>query len=207
MAQLDGQVATTSMGLRNMTNRNFATVIVTVILILAGACDGDRLNRSTAKSLLAESEAFKKPATETIVLGNDFRNLDFVGMVNWNMTDDLVDLGYLSRDTGSIELREKGQSEEEHWLRDNDRTAVRMIPIAYAELTDVTGIVQEENAIRAEVQFDWRYKLTPIGVDLVDFGDRTKEQFKARYGPDKLHKGVAEFTRYDDGWRLDRIHD
>ena len=65
------------------------------------------------------------------------------------------------------------------------------IPIASAQLVAVTGVVADN--LNARVEFMWRLVANDLG--------RLAPGSLATLGP-VVQTGYAQFTKYDDGWRL-----
>lgn len=178
-------------------------LIITLAAVAALVACGskDRLSRTTALELLAGSEELDTPASETILLGIDFR-ATFAGRsgaFNWGLVDDLIALRYLKKDGNQIQVTDLGEKED--WGRARHQANARIIPVANRELSEVTGIVQQEGTMEAEVQFSWRWRLTPLGAQLADRGGT----IATRYNLDDVNNSVAACRLYDDGWRLEAV--
>lgn len=183
-------------------------VLLAIIVSILSSCRKDRsLKRDQAKALVLKADVFSKPATEAVALGADFRNFDMLGVVNWGLTDDLVAYRYLTREGKNVTLGPENRAESEKWGKDPDRPNVRLVPIATPVLADITGIVQAEDAIDAKADFTWHYKWEGIGALMADaeMVNPLTTRMIEKYDGRKQHKGVAEFRRYDDGWRLQAV--
>lgn len=98
-----------------------------------------------------------------------------------------------------------------------------LLPLATAQVTEVTGIVPDQKA--SQVEFLWNWSLTEFGKDLRAGGkvysvlderhrDSLQFWFSANPGPtlpipappdEELktpHRETAQFVKYDDGWRV-----
>src|SRR4051794_35667052 len=92
------------------------------LLVLLLSCSHKReLDREKAQDLLSKSDAFSKPTTVTIALGSDFRQVDFIGLVNWGVADQLVADGYLTWGNREFRVVSAHQAEVDRWGRDPER--------------------------------------------------------------------------------------
>jgi hypothetical protein len=169
--------------------------------LIAMGCNPKDLSRSKAATLIEKSEEFKKPHTEEIFLGPDFRSMDFIGIGNWKVVDALLALGYLEKNGNKFVLTAKGNSAAKGWLTDPDRPNARIIPVADRKLVEVTGITTVEEVSLKEVEFTWRWVPAPIGEEIAKQNPGAGKQ----YDPKEVKKDKATFKLYDDGWRLDGI--
>jgi hypothetical protein len=185
---------------QSIRNALIGTLVVLSLGAAILACSSEKLTRSRVKALIKDADQFKKPATEPISLGADFRRVDYMRLVRWDLADDLVAHSYLRKEGKVYSIGPEGEKVEKEWDRKPGDDESRHIPIAKRKVLQVTGVAVENDTARAE--FTWAYVWTTIGAEIADTGQNSGAQLRARYDNDKVHEGKALFRRYDDGWRV-----
>jgi hypothetical protein len=181
------------------------SLVVTLVALSLGAvaifaCSSGKLTRSRVKALIRDADQFKQSANEPISLGTDFRRVDYMRLVRWDLADDLVVHSYLRKDGKVYSIGPEGEKVEKDWGHKPGDEESRLIPIATRKVRAVTGVAVENDSAQAE--FTWRYAWTTIGAEMADTGQNSGAQLRARYDNAKVHEGKALFRRYDDGWRV-----
>src|ERR1700741_1132482 len=159
-----------------------------------------KLTRSRVEAIVSDAEQFKTTASERIALGRDFRRVDYMRLVRWDLADDLAAHSYLRKDGKVYSIGPAAEKVEKEWGRVPGDQESRLIPIASRKLIAVTGVTVDNDTAQAE--FTWSYVWTAIGEQMADTGQNSAAQPRARYDNDKVHEGKAVFRRYDDGWRV-----
>ncbi len=190
--------------------------IALIALFVFNACqtigitdDPKVLNRAKAATMIKTSPAFQK-------------TVDIKFEIQPNNPQLLVAryLGYLDPDKPV--LTEKGK---QLWRDMNFEVADYAVPLAHAELIDITGISTSGNA--SDVHFTWQWIPNDVGralvIDSPEFKALPEDlQSKIRQPPPAataafasansginyggVRKGIANFQLYDDGWRARNVY-
>lgn len=169
---------------------------LSICLIVFSACGAGDLTREEALEMLQSHEPLKGPAYERIVLGPDFRQVDFMRTGNWEFADALFRMGYLEHPENEFVLSEKGRGASKEWRHDPNQPNIYHVPVAVPQIEEVTGITKESDVLR-QVRFSWRIQLTPIGEAALPQATRDK------YRIEEVQDGTATFRLFDDGWRIE----
>jgi hypothetical protein len=187
-------------------------VVLTVLCALFGCQhkeDPKVLSRERAATLIKQSSAFQK-------------TVDIKFELQPNNPQILVArfFGYLDPDKPV--LTEKGK---QLWRDLNLQVVDYAVPVAHAQLNEVSGISTSGNA--ADAKFSWQWIPNEIGKALVIDSDEFKAlpgdiQTKIRQSPPAatpafalpnsgvnfggIRAGTSNFQLYDDGWRLKNVY-
>jgi hypothetical protein len=173
------------------TTRNGWVILGAAFVICLAACNSNKLTRSTAASLLESSEAFRKPATISLLpeyrqpltlIGTGSRDmpkeefalrrfleshadlaaLNHLGLVEFKVTGIQYPDSASSPVTVTWVLTDKGRSASGQWLQSGDGWT---IPIAKRELVEVTGLTGGEGESKqARVEYTWKWQPTEAGA-------------------------------------------
>ena len=128
------------------------------------------------------------------------------------------------RSTYDLEIRLTPQGEE-LWRQMGLQVDPDAVPLGRRKLIAVTGISGgDANTSRAAAEFTWQWELTPAGAAMVRdtpeferLPDEVKNLFESApsFPPSAkvktplsllgTHQGVANFQKFDDGWRITSI--
>jgi len=191
-------------------------IIALIALLTITACqtvgttdDPKVLSRQKAATMIKSSSAFQK-------------TVDIKFEVQPNNPQILVAryLGYLDADKPV--LTEKGK---QLWRDSNLQVVDYAVPVAYAELVEVTGISTSGNA--ADAKFTWHWTPNEVGkalvIDSLEFKALPGDiQAKIRQPPPAatpafaipnsginfggIRSGTSNFQLYDDGWRVTHVY-
>jgi hypothetical protein len=187
----------------------FAGLTLLAALIGRG---GKTLTRAKAQEVITGDERLKRAQTYPFIISRDapagFGGVAMVGNLR-NGYLALQSEGYISitfalDGSGQTALTEKGRDAIATLKWKKAPLALwpsaLWVPVATPQIVNITGITSDENIATAE--FDWRWKLTPIGERLTSHGFRLEGWGGMDFDPEKISKGQATLKRYDDGWRV-----
>jgi hypothetical protein len=179
-----------------MLNKQVALVSLAIFLsiVINTSCSGS-LSRSNASDLISKHEKF--PETKQI----DFKNVINVpndGSEGGDFTLAMKSLGYVDSEG---KLTQKGEDAKNNWgkkdipLYPSGNYRIYQVTVGKREIVEVTGISDVQNPMGAfsEATFTWHWAAAS------DVG-------KAMNIDKKIYKGEALFQKFDDGWRIQKIH-
>ena len=164
------------------------------------------LSRSRARSLIAETSAFKEKVTiklttiGTTELTPDVVSLEKLGIVKVVDKRECMFTG----PCGKVTLTEKGVEASRGWetfkiddFYGREYVGYR-IPVASKVGIEIAGI-KEEPLVGTVAEFKWKCQLS-------DLGQKMQPDVSKECPPGNSSKqSAAVFKRYDDGWRIERI--
>jgi hypothetical protein len=203
-----------------MKSEKFFSAVITLVIacFILTSCSS-KLDREKAKELIIQKFNFpttitdKFPRGETNYMGSlggsntsDIQYLSEKGFMNLKRLPDKQDMffHYISY---YIDLTPEGLKYKKGETSDEKGVSYFIMQVAEKQFVEITGIQDINDGKSKQVDFTWRYNLTPFGTALNlrnEQLNQSDEFMKNRpvYNDGQVFADKALFSKSDEGWQI-----
>jgi len=189
--------------------KSYILLIILFLFSIVG-CSQKELSRSKAEDIILDKTEGEEQSTFNIVHG-EFKDYSYHSLnPEYNVIMCLVDKGFLKlENTGYSQYKVTLlPSIKPYILKDVPieglspyypyRATICLGKRRFKEITGISTLQDSNEANNTIAEFTYNYNLTPVGMAI-------PENLLSVFGIYPKATGIANFVKYDDGWRLQSI--